>query len=121
MLTIDTYVKNGTLVEEVQDVIGLRAHLAALVDDLLVSHPGQTCAEGTCLLLPPTWTWYLGLTGRLSLGHYIWRLGQWAAGYQHPVVRERVIARDDSIVTTGWDPDWLEEALLMSSGADATD
>ena len=113
MLIIETFIGPGdTMLEEVREVTGLRAHLAALVDDLLVSHPGQTCAESVCLLDPPTWTWNLGIPGitwRLSLGHYVWRLGQWAAGYPHPVVRERTIGVDDP-VAAGWDPEWLAEA-----------
>lgn len=101
------------IIVETCEVRGLSPLLAVAMDELFCTHHGKTCAEGFCLLDPPAWTWYVGFGRRASLGTLLWKTGQWAAGYPHPVTETRAIDQDQATTVWGWDPVLLAESLTL--------
>lgn len=82
------------------EVTGLRNLLAFWLTGSVQSF-GDPRRRNLSLIDPPRWTWWIGVPGRwswrLSLGHYLCRLGQWAYRFDNNNVErpgQRLLMRE---------------------------
>ena len=98
---------------EIRRVDSSMQHLALWIEDLWCTHPGKNCDEVFCLISPPTWTWYVGIPARFTLGRALWKLGQFASNGldDADLMRTDVVSEREAVDVYGWEDERLRDAL----------
>ena len=114
MLVSDSFVNpDGSIVVELKSATLFVDHLSLFIEDRWANHPGQDCNEAFCLILPPRWTWLVGITWRFSLGRILGNLGQFVSRRSGnlKVVHSAIIDECEAVEIYGWDAADLQDAL----------